>query len=78
LRIALTGGDPQLLAAHGWDVCAGWSTSFTPEAYRDFIIDSRAELSVAKQGYVAMRSGWFSDRSACYLAAGRPVERLKI
>jgi hypothetical protein len=73
LRIALTGGVPQLLAAHGWDVCVGWSTSFTPEAYREFIVDSRAELSVAKQGYVAMRSGWFSDRSACYLASGRPV-----
>jgi hypothetical protein len=73
LRIALTGGDPQLLAAHGWNVCVGWSTSFTPEAYREFIVDSRAELGVAKQGYVAMRSGWFSDRSACYLASGRPV-----
>jgi hypothetical protein len=73
LRIALTGGDPQLLAAHGWDVRVGWSTSLTPEAYRNFITDSRAELSVAKEGYVALRSGWFSDRSACYLASGRPV-----
>jgi hypothetical protein len=73
LRIALTGGDPQTLTEHGWEVCVGWSTSFTTEAYREFIGDSRAELSVAKQGYVALRSGWFSDRSACYLAAGRPV-----
>jgi glycosyltransferase involved in cell wall biosynthesis len=34
---------------------------------------SKAELSVAKSGYVNSRSGWFSDRSACYLASGRPV-----
>ncbi len=34
---------------------------------------SKAELSIAKSGYVASRSGWFSDRSACYLASGRPV-----
>lgn len=45
----------------------------TPEAYRSYIRSSRGELSVAKSGYVAGRSGWFSCRSACYLACGRPV-----
>jgi hypothetical protein len=41
--------------------------------YRDYLQCSRGELSVAKNLYVATRSGWFSCRSACYLAAGRPV-----
>ena len=44
-----------------------------PERYAEFVRGSKAELSVAKSGYVASRSGWFSDRSACYLASGRPV-----
>lgn len=43
------------------------------DAYRRFIASSLAELSAAKHGYVAARTGWFSDRSVCYLAAGRPV-----
>ena len=43
------------------------------ENYRDYIRTSKAEWSVAKNGYVVGRSGWFSCRSACYLAAGRPV-----
>ena len=45
----------------------------TPTRYRDFVRGSKAELGVAKSGYVASRCGWFSDRSACYLASGRPV-----
>jgi glycosyltransferase involved in cell wall biosynthesis len=47
--------------------------SDTPEIYRDYIECSRGEFSVAKNVYVATRSGWFSCRSVCYLAAGRPV-----
>jgi hypothetical protein len=42
-------------------------------AYRRFISRSKAEIGVAKAGYVTARCGWFSDRSACYLASGRPV-----
>jgi hypothetical protein len=72
-RIALTGRAPGDLAASGWDVVPGWQVSRTPESYRAFIQGSRAEICVAKHGYVAMRGGWFSDRSVCYLAAGRPV-----
>jgi hypothetical protein len=45
----------------------------TPSRYRDFVQRSRAEISIAKSGYVISRCGWFSDRSACYLASGRPV-----
>jgi hypothetical protein len=41
--------------------------------YQDRIAASLGEFSVAKHGYVAGRSGWFSERSACYLATGRPV-----
>ena len=41
--------------------------------YRDYIRESRGEFSVAKDQNIRLRSGWFSDRSACYLAAGRPV-----
>ena len=41
--------------------------------YRAFIQDSKGEFGIAKHAYVARRSGWFSDGTACYLAAGRPA-----
>jgi hypothetical protein len=72
-RMALTGGPLKQLAAHGWEVVPGWQATQTPCAYRQFIRDSRAELGIAKHGYVQTRGGWFSDRSACYLASGKPV-----
>ena len=50
-----------------------WSVSRTPWDYRDFIQRSKAEFGVAKHTYVATRSGWFSDRTECYLASGRPA-----
>ena len=43
------------------------------QPYRGFIVTSRGEFTVAKDTYVRSRSGWFSDRSVCYLASGRPV-----
>jgi hypothetical protein len=43
------------------------------EVYRDYIGGSRGEWSVAKEAYAATESGWFSCRSACYLAMGKPV-----
>jgi hypothetical protein len=73
IRIAVTGAPEEKLAPHGWRVEQGWSASLTPSSYRDFIGRSRAEFSVAKHGYVKMQGGWFSDRSVCYLACGRPV-----
>jgi hypothetical protein len=45
----------------------------TPAGYQRFIQGSKAEFGIAKGGYVAARCGWFSDRSVCYLASGRPV-----
>ena len=57
--------------AGSWSTPARWPA--TPARYAEFVRGSRAELGVAKSGYVDSRSGWFSDRSACYLACGRPV-----
>jgi hypothetical protein len=75
LKLALGGVDPPIdkLAAAGWQVVDGPQATTTPEKYQQFIAESRGELSAAKHVYVAMRTGWFSCRSACYLAAGRPV-----
>ncbi len=72
-RIAQMGIEPKLLANHGWEVAPGEVISRTPASYREFIQNSRAEFSVPKNGYVKMRGGWFSDRSVCYLASGRPL-----
>lgn len=66
-------GDLAALREHGWTLVDPSAVSCTPDAYRDFVRGSRAELGVAKLGYVEARCGWFSDRSACYLASGRPV-----
>ena len=72
-RIAQMGIKPELLTSHGWESVPGEVISRTPALYHDFIRQSRAEFSVPKNGYVKMRGGWFSDRSVCYLASGRPV-----
>jgi hypothetical protein len=63
----------QLLARRGWHVVDPGEVCPDLETYRTYIQSSKAEWSVAKHGYVAGRPGWFSCRSACYLAAGRPV-----
>ena len=63
----------RLLRQHGWRVVDAMPLSREIEPYRDYILGSRGELTVAKDQNVRLRSGWFSDRSACYLAAGRPV-----
>jgi hypothetical protein len=68
--------DLALLRRHGWRLVDPAYAASTPSAYRAFIRSSYAELSVAKSGYVESRCGWFSDRSACYLASGRPVVAL--
>ena len=71
--IAQMGIDPEKLVGHGWQTVHGENISRTSDSYRKFIQNSRAEFSVPKNGYVKMRGGWFSDRSVCYLASGRPV-----
>lgn len=63
----------QVLADAGWAVVSAREACRDLDAYRAYIEDSMGEWSVAKHGYVAGRSGWFSCRSACYLAAGKPV-----
>ena len=62
-----------LLRDNGWRVRDALALSLAPDPYREYILESRAEFTVAKDQNVRLRSGWFSDRSACYLAAGRPV-----
>jgi Glycosyl transferases group 1 len=75
LNVAVGGVNAPLkrLASYGWDVLDGPSATLTPADYQDFVARSRGEFSIAKHVYVAMQTGWFSFRSACYLAAGRPV-----
>jgi hypothetical protein len=65
--------DLGLLLRNGWRVLDPYAHAGDPSSYREFIQSSRAEFSVAKQGYVRTRSGWISDRTACYLASGKPA-----
>jgi hypothetical protein len=65
--------DLEALGVNGWELLDPNEVAASPRRYAEFVRGSKAELSVAKSGYVASRGGWFSDRSACYLASGRPV-----
>jgi hypothetical protein len=65
--------DETLLEKHGWRVRPGLPLSVDMDLYRDYIRGSRGELTAAKDQNVRLRTGWFSERSATYLAAGRPV-----
>jgi hypothetical protein len=75
LELVLEGSQAprNLLGAHGWRIVDPLTAVPDPWAYRRYVQESRAELTVAKQAYVVSRSGWFSERSASYLASGRPV-----
>ncbi|HEX7787093.1 MAG TPA: hypothetical protein VF653_12820, partial [Methylomirabilota bacterium] len=76
LEMALEGGDPstrQLLSSHGWILSDAFETSRSLTTYQQYIQGSRGELTASKDLVVRTRSGWFSDRSVCYLAAGKPV-----
>jgi hypothetical protein len=78
LEVAVALGKTQrapydLLRRRGWRVVDPAQACPDLEGYRQYVSSSRAEWAVAKQAYVAGRPGWFSERSACYLAAGRPV-----
>jgi len=57
----------------GWQLLDPAELCSTPADYQRFVQGSKAELAIAKSGYVLSRCGWFSDRSVCYLASGRPV-----
>jgi aminoglycoside phosphotransferase len=65
--------DREALRRHGWELIDPREAAGTPERFAAFVRGSKAELGVAKEGYVVSSSGWFSDRSAVYLASGRPV-----
>lgn len=65
--------DRRRLLENGWRLVEPRAAAGDPDTYREFILASGAELMVAKSLYARSRCGWFSDRSACYLASGRPV-----
>jgi hypothetical protein len=76
LKLALACGDRdamRLLTSHGRGVIDAIPLTRNIAPYRSYILDSRGEFTVAKDQNIRLRSGWFSDRSASYLAAGRPV-----
>lgn len=68
----ITNGELEHLKDNGWKVRAAKSLSDLGR-YRGYIQNSSGEFTIAKEAYVASRSGWFSDRSTTYLASGRPV-----
>lgn len=69
---AISGEEREALRQRGWRVLPSLDVA-EPRSYRDYIAGSLGEFTVTKDQYVRTRSGWFSDRSVCYLAAGRPV-----
>jgi hypothetical protein len=74
-EVALGGvGTPaQQLEAAGWVITEALAATWSLDAYLDYLGNSRGEFSVAKDGYVKTRCGWFSDRTVAYLASGKPV-----
>src|SRR5579862_587599 len=62
----------EMLQQKGWQIIEPAEHLPDPWTYRDYLRSSKGEWSIAKEGYVKSRSGWFSCRSACYLALGRP------
>ena len=76
LALAIYPGDEKdisALEANGWTLLDPQRVAARPSDYQRFIQGSKGELGIAKSGYVKSRCGWFSDRSVCYLASGRPV-----
>jgi hypothetical protein len=74
-EIALAGdaAPREKMAAAGWRIADPRDVTATIWSYRDYIAQSRGEFSVAVNLEVKSRSGWFSDRTAAYLASGKPV-----
>jgi hypothetical protein len=69
---AIGQADQEMLRARGWHLIPATALA-DPDEYRGYIRESLGEFTIAKEQYVRPRSGWFSDRSVCYLAAARPV-----
>ena len=74
IALAISSEDPDNadLRKHGWHL-ENPEVVRTPRLYQDYVASSVGEFSCTKGGYSGTHCGWFSDRSACYLAAGRPV-----
>jgi hypothetical protein len=77
LRVALGGKEDDVAGAvlrrHGWEVSDAATPSRTTSDYRSFIASSAGELGLAQRAYVTARSGWFSERTCCFLVCGRPA-----
>ncbi len=74
MEVAIAGDAPtKQLESRGWRVRDAHDVTHTLDAYRGYINESAGEFGVCKQVFTATRNGWFSDRSAAYLASGRPV-----
>jgi hypothetical protein len=71
--IGMTADERYALDENGWRLKNSHDFTSDPWSYRKYIQSSRGEFTVAKDQNVRLKSGWFSERSACYLAAGRPV-----
>ena len=71
--VGMTADERGALGENGWLLVNSHHFTTDPWSYREYIQASRGEFTVAKDQNVRLRSGWFSERSACYLAAGRPV-----
>ena len=65
--------DRAMMEAHEWETCSALEVSRNLSTYQIFIQESRGEFTVAKEQNIVFQTGWFSDRAATYLAAGRPV-----
>ncbi len=75
MEVAVAGNNVPVerLRANDWHVRDAHEVTHTLDAYRSYIVQSAGEFGVCKQVFVATHNGWFSDRSAAYLASGRPV-----
>jgi hypothetical protein len=73
LAIGSPSAPRELLRERGWQVVDPLEATRDPWTYQRYLRNSRAEFGVAKHGYVVAATGWFSERSACYLASGRPI-----
>jgi hypothetical protein len=74
VAMKISGEDQRALEAAGWRVVPAMEMSLDIFGrYPEYFRRSRAEFTVAKDQNVRLRSGWFSERDACYLASGKPV-----
>ncbi|HWN80539.1 MAG TPA: hypothetical protein VNM87_00445, partial [Candidatus Udaeobacter sp.] len=73
LALGSPGAPRDLLRAHGWKLRDPRRPTRDPWIYQRYLQRSKAEFGIAKHGYVASGSGWFSERTAAYLASGRPA-----